>query len=88
MGSSTIQILLAQRIIALLIPAEQADFRSISAHCAEWTRTQYHSPLWENRVKTNHLSVYIRSDPPDGWKIGPPSCLDFADRIRSDSDGC
>lgn len=51
MGASILRIPLAQRGIAPLITAEQADDRS---------RTQSHSTVWGNQMEMNRL-FFIRS---------------------------
>ncbi|PIO30759.1 hypothetical protein AB205_0205480 [Aquarana catesbeiana] len=58
-------------------PPEQADDRSISAHCAEWRRQ---SPLWGNGMERDRLAIFIRSV--RQMENRTTILLDLADRIR------
>lgn len=73
MGASILRDLLAQRGISPLISVEQEDGRYVTSHCAEQRWTESRSPLWGDQMEMNRLFVFIRSDPPGGWKIGPSS---------------
>lgn len=56
---STCGLRFAQQGIDALIPAEQEDDSSVSAHCAEMDLSESRSPLWGDRLKMDRLFVFI-----------------------------
>lgn len=84
-GALVYRLRFAQQGIALLIPTEQADDRSVSAHYAETDLSESCSPLWGDRIKTDCLSVFSGSARRTKNRV--TIRLDLADRIAAGVSG-